>query len=277
MESRLEWSSPTVQLGPRCRVKSLPDGLYYCRDFISVEEEKEITKTLDAGEWWTHLSARAQQFFGLVYYQTHHNVAELQPSGGNQQGRPFTELPEWLMPRVGKAGIFESLDEINQVAANDYRNNVGISLHVEDPKSFGPNLATLSLLSPVEMTLVPEDMKTTPSGIDHGDWLKILLEPRSLLVMQREARYNYQHGIRRSLWVALPDGGHVRRGEDYRRISLTFRELLETRRQLQAGPSVSSDKENEQSSTQVQKWHERVNKKQVSKSTPGCQDERKLH
>ncbi|CAE7603021.1 unnamed protein product [Symbiodinium natans] len=47
-----------------------------------------------------------------------------------------------------------------------------------------------------------------------------------------ESRYEYRHGIRRSKLVQLADGQVLRRDEGYRRVSLTFRELLESRRQL---------------------------------------------
>merc|ERR1712224_522784 len=173
-------------------------------------------------------------------------MGELQPTGEAQSGRPLDDLPEWLLPRMDGTHVFSSRDEINQVAANEYKENAGISLHVENPTAFGANLATLSLLTPVEMTLVPADLQTTPSGVDHGDWLKIYLEPRSLLVMQGESRYEYMHGIRRSVLVEHPDGGVFRRGKDCRRVSLTFRELLGTRRQLLVDPSEDSSHLREQ-------------------------------
>lgn len=186
------------------------------------------------GSWLRHIKSRGQQFFGLVYYQTTHDVPALQPGEADaQQGRPLADLPAWLMPRVMAAGTFEKEDEVNQVAANEYLEANGISSHVEDPVAFGANLATLSLFQPVQLTLTPveEDLKGR-DGIDHGNWVKVLLEPRSFLVLQGESRYGYYHGIRRSRNVRLADGSALRRGKDYRRVSLTFRELLSTRRML---------------------------------------------
>eukprot|EP00439_Symbiodinium_sp_Y106_P022890 s6563_g2.t2 len=109
----------------------------------------------------------------------------------------------------------------------------GISSHVEEPTAFGRNLGTLSMLSPVQMTLTPaeEDLHGR-DGLDHGNWVKILLEPRSFLLLQGESRYEYRHGIRRSKLVQLGDGQILRREAGYRRVSLTFRELLQSRRQL---------------------------------------------
>ena len=50
---------------------------------------------------------------------------------------------------------------------------------VEEPSSFGPNLATLSMLSPVEMTLTPAEeagirwdaQSQFPAMVSHGYWV----------------------------------------------------------------------------------------------------------
>ena len=229
------WSDPVVDVGPN-HGPSLPEGLRYIRDFVTCSEEAELVAAMDEGEWLTHL-IRAQQFFGLVYYQTRHHMASLQPASTEmQQGRALTDLPSWLLPRLVDTGVFLT-GELNQVAANRYTGTTGIAAHVEDPTSFGPNLATLSLLQPVQMTLsVASEVKNSKEapgdGVDHGNWVKVLLEPRSLLVLQGQSRYAYRHGIRRSRLVRLRDGTEMKRGSDYCRISLTFRQLLETRRMV---------------------------------------------
>lgn len=231
------WSAPSVEFGPK-HADRLPEGLRYVTDFVSPEEEAELVEVLQRGDWLTHL-IRAQQFFGLVYYQTRHDLATLQPGTPRAQaGRSMDDLPGWLIPRLVSTGVFpRGHQEINQVAANDYRRTVGIAAHVEDVVSFGPNLATLSLLAPVTITLsVADEEKNSREepgdGIDHGNWVKVLLEPRSLLVLQGESRYRYRHGIRRSRLIRLRDGSIYKREEDYHRMSLTFRELLDTRRKL---------------------------------------------
>merc|ERR1740115_44443 len=133
----------------------------YCRDFISEGEQGELMEVLNEGPWLHNLKSRAQQYFGLVYYQTTHDVLALQPADGleEQSGRSLSELPGWLLPRVVDTGVFDrqGIAEVNQVAANEYLDNYGISAHVEDPTSFGPNLVTLSMLQPVQMTLTPAD------------------------------------------------------------------------------------------------------------------------
>ena len=79
-----------------------------------------------------------------------------------------------------------------------------------DYAPFGRTVVSLSLLSPCVM-----DFRHPPTG--RGDLL--LLEPRSLLVLADEARYEWQHGIaprKRDTWHGLPV-------ERSRRLSVTFR------------------------------------------------------
>ena len=179
-------------------------------------------------------------------------MISLQPAATEMQyGRPLDELPSWLLTRLLETGVFLSGDELNQVAANRYAGTTGIAAHIEDPVSFGPNLATLSMLQPVQLTLSAasetKNSKEAPGdGVDHGNWVKVLLEPRSLLVLQGESRYAYRHGIRRSRLVRLRDGSEMKREAEYCRISLTFRQLLETRRMV---PAPCPEEEEAQKST----------------------------
>ncbi|CAE8634067.1 unnamed protein product, partial [Polarella glacialis] len=228
------WTTPCAIYGDRFEQGRIPEGLSYCPDFVTEAEEAELDEMMKQGPWMRHIKSRAQQFFGLVYYQTSHEVPALQPGSEEAQlGRPLDDLPPWLLPRVLDTGTFPREGEINQVAANEYIGTAGISSHVEDPIAFGANLATVSLLAPIQLTLTPveEDLHGR-DGLDHGNWIKVLLEPRSLLVLQGDSRYRFRHGIRRSKNVTLASGAPLSRKEGYRRVSLTFRELLETRRKL---------------------------------------------
>lgn len=229
------WRPPALEVGRHFAGRCPPEGLRYAADFVAPDEELELV--LSEGPWLGHLKSRAQQFFGLIYYQTTHDVPELQPGlDTTMRGRLMEELPSWLLDRVLATGTFSGAEEINQVAANEYTGNVGIASHVEDPTSFGAKLATLSLLAPVQLTLTPWDQAIHErNGVDHGNWVKVLLEPRSLLVLQGESRYAFRHGIRKSKLVQFPDGSTLKRDAGYRRISLTFRELLESRRKLLGG------------------------------------------
>merc|ERR1711972_1055032 len=107
----------------------------------------------------------------------------------------------------------------------------GIGLHVEDPAA-GETLATISLLRPVQLTLqrAQGGRPLHKDDRDREDCMKILLEPRSLFILQGESRRNFAHAIRQSKLVHLRGGGTLRREKDYRRVSLTFRSILEDQR-----------------------------------------------
>ncbi|CAJ1415383.1 unnamed protein product [Effrenium voratum] len=230
------WSAPVVTYGSRLSVpREVPAGLRYCPDFITKEEEAEVMLALDGpGAAWMRQIRRAQQFFGLVYYQTSQRVPELQPTVDSprdaQLGRGFEELPGWLLPRLRCTGVFDP-GEINQVQANEYLEDSGIGVHVEDPAA-GPTLATLSLLQPVQLTLqkAHEGKAAHRNLRDPEDCIKVLLEPGSLLVLQGPSREDFSHCIRMSKRVPLRDGSVVRRTKSFRRVSLTFRGIIEAKR-----------------------------------------------
>ncbi|KAG7350016.1 2OG-Fe(II) oxygenase superfamily-domain containing protein [Nitzschia inconspicua] len=148
-----------------------------------------------------------------------------------------------------------------QVLVNEYRNNLGIASHFEDFDAFGDTIVTISLINPIYMTLKRPTERTNACDTYH-DIVKILLEPGSILVMKRDARYQYRHGIGKSKWVHVVttttrkttgNGGNgnddyieekdnvdtvgsssysIQRNDSYRRLSLTIRHLLHTRRQV---------------------------------------------
>jgi alkylated DNA repair dioxygenase AlkB len=97
----------------------------------------------------------------------------------------------------------------DQMLVNEYTPGLGISFH-RDYAPFGRTVVSLSLLSPCVM-----DFRHPPTDRKES----LLLEPRSLLVLCDEARYEWEHGIaprKRDVWQWMP----VERG---RRLSVTFR------------------------------------------------------
>mmetsp|Transcript_3754 Transcript_3754/g.13891 ORF Transcript_3754/g.13891 Transcript_3754/m.13891 type:complete len:343 (-) Transcript_3754:193-1221(-) len=226
------WSPPVVTFGQKLHgPREVPQGLRYCPDFISTEEETELLRAVDGdGSAWMRQIRRAQQFFGVVYYQTTQSVPALQPTSESpttaQCGRPLSDLPSWFLPRIHATGLFEGVPEVglNQVQGNEYLEDSGIGLHVEDPGA-GETLATVSLLQPVLFTLqrAVNGRPMSPDERDEEDCLKILLEPRSLLILQGESRHNFAHAIRQSKRVPLRDGSVLRRDVGYRRVSMTCR------------------------------------------------------
>ena len=202
--------------------------------------------------------------------------------GGNGIGIPIDDsgMRKWLdktMPFFEKEGL---TDAPTQILINEYRNNMGIASHFEDFDAFGPVILTISLISPLYMTLKKPTIAPTivepGSDNDNGtknnkkhnacdsydDVVKILLEPGSLLIMKDDARFKYRHGIGKYKWIDIPPPQNqcnqsekeessssenpetllpttattttrIKRDDSYRRVSLTIRHLLSTRRKVQ--------------------------------------------
>ncbi len=110
----------------------------------------------------------------------------------------------------------------------------GIASHFEDEDAFGPIIATISLISPTLMLLKhPKEHNNDCEDLHPDGLVKVLLEDRSLFVMQGDCRYKWRHGISRTAkCVPLPFGGVLKRDSKYRRISLTIRHVLESRRRV---------------------------------------------
>jgi len=92
---------------------------------------------------------------------------------------------------------------------NEYFPGQGIAMH-RDYEPFDRTVVSLSLLS-----LCVMDFRHISSGRQE----RLLLEPRSLLILTDEARYDWEHGIasrKKDTWHGLP----IERG---RRLSITFR------------------------------------------------------
>ena len=53
----------------------------------------------------------------------------------------------------------------------------------------------------------------------------VFLPRRSLMIMRGSARYDWKHAIPKTVTYVDGDGNKVSKPSDYRRISLTFREL----------------------------------------------------
>lgn len=103
----------------------------------------------------------------------------------------------------------------NQITINKYLPGQGIPYHIDNPNAFTEDLLSLSLGSKTVM-----DFKHPNGVVVHK-----VLNPRSLLIMQKDARYLWMHGIcPRKVDLINDDSSNettsVNRGE---RISVTFR------------------------------------------------------
>lgn len=175
-------------------------GLQYIPNFISEDEETKLVQTINQQEWLTDLKRRVQHY-GWKYDYTARRVTEDLRIG---------ELPNWLMK------YSEKLQEIfgqtpDQIIINEYEPGQGISTHVDCVPCFGEVIASLSLGSACVMDFTNDKQKES-----------LWLEPRSLIVLKDDARYEWKHSIpaRKSdkqQSVKIPRG---------RRLSLTFRTVI---------------------------------------------------
>jgi alkylated DNA repair dioxygenase AlkB len=182
-------------------------GLRYLPEYLSGEDEQAVAAAVDGLSWDTAWRRRRQPY-GAGY--------------GRSGGAP--SIPAWgrrLAARLFADGV--TAEPFDHMLVNEYLPGQGIAPH-RDYAPFGRTVASLSLLSACVM-----EFRQPPTGRRE----RLLLLPRSLLVMSDEARYEWEHGIaprQRDVWHGLP----VRRR---RRLSVTFR-FLTAGPALGMGPAV---------------------------------------
>jgi len=179
-------------------------GLTYISDYITEREQTQLLATIERQEWSIKAQRRVQQYG----YQYDYKNGEFSSS------RYLGELPDWLdeiSRRFCKDGL--TVRSFDQVIINEYEPGQGIVGHIDCIPCFGSTVITLSLGSACLMEFYyPQTQEQA----------EILVEPGSLVVFQKAARYVWEHGIAER----DRDIYHGREILRTRRISLTFREVL---------------------------------------------------
>ena len=173
-------------------------GLTYLSSYICPDYEQELVCLIDGQSWNTELKRRTQHY-GYKYAYMARSIDTRDALG------PMPKWIENLCCKLYDDAFFR--EKPDQVIINEYRPAQGISPHIDCPSSFAEVVCSLSLASGCSMDLIKGDLKHS-----------IYLEPRSLLVLQGDARYTWQHGI-----AARKSDRGIRR---QRRISLTFRKVI---------------------------------------------------
>lgn len=182
-------------------------GLSYIPDFITSEQEQNLVQTIDSQPWLDDLKRRVQHY-GYKYDYKARRIDTSMKIG---------KLPDWLeglAKRLHTEGIFKQLPD--QVIINEYEIGQGISAHIDCEPCFEETIVSLSLLSPIYMDF---------SKMYKREWFRRIsfwLEPRSVIIMQGESRYDWHHSIasRKS------DNYNGKKIMRERRISLTFRKVI---------------------------------------------------
>jgi alkylated DNA repair dioxygenase AlkB len=177
-------------------------GLTYLPDYLTAEQHDDFLAVLDTYPWLTDLARRVQHY-GYRYDYKARTVAPEMYLG---------PLPDWaaeLAQRLHAEGWFAS--EPDQLIVNEYEPGQGISKHVDCVPCFSDTVVSISLGSTCVMELARGKVK-----------VPLLLRPRSAIILQEDARYDWTHAIPARLKDTFEGEVHVRA----RRVSLTFRKVL---------------------------------------------------
>ncbi|KAF0977821.1 hypothetical protein FDP41_003143 [Naegleria fowleri] len=210
-------------------------GLYLAENFIDQETETKLMKEIDEREWRSDLTRRTQHY-GYAYNYSSRNVNN---SNNQTSAPPIPEVFKELLKDI-QAVASEQIKslEFKQVIVNEYKGtSQGISKHVDQCIDFGPVILILSLGDDcvmrfhklervIEEELVSKSVKrkeVSPSIV-----VDKLLPRRSLIILSKDARYQFQHEIPKTKTFKVKNTVVKTRTESYRRVSVTFRSLRST-------------------------------------------------
>ncbi|XP_067626299.1 alpha-ketoglutarate-dependent dioxygenase alkB homolog 6 isoform X2 [Eurosta solidaginis] len=176
-----------------------PPSAIYIPNFITSQEEQRILDQVEktAKPKWTQLLNRRLINYGGI---PHPN------------GMVAEEIPEWLqvvIDKVNNLNIFESR-KANHVLVNEYLAGQGIMPHTDGPL-FYPIISTITCGSYTILEFIERDQtnanerysrtdenkvcKTPPKCYNREVSFKLLLEPRSLVILKDSLYTDYLHAI----------------------------------------------------------------------------------
>ncbi|XP_076761708.1 putative RNA/DNA demethylase ALKBH6 [Xylocopa sonorina] len=163
-------------------IPEVPDLAIYIPNFITQEEENEIIKHVNGAPLpkWTQLSHRRLQNWGGIPHP---------------KGMIAEKIPSWLQRYVDKViscNVFEKEKLPNHVLINEYLPGQGIMPHSDGPL-FHPIVTTISCGSHTSLDFY----KRLDITEQHNPNLEfsLLLERRSLFILQGDLYHNYLHSI----------------------------------------------------------------------------------
>ncbi|KAJ8678972.1 hypothetical protein QAD02_014759 [Eretmocerus hayati] len=163
-------------------VTQLPARVNYIPNFITREEEQDIIQKVNSAPLpkWTQLSHRRLQNWGGVPHP---------------KGMIAEEIPKWLQTQINKIeslGVFEKDKTPNHVLINEYLPGQGIMAHSDGPL-FHPVVTTISCGSHTFLEFYKR--LDTEDIVAPKHEFSLLLEPRSLLILQKDLYHDYLHSI----------------------------------------------------------------------------------
>lgn len=167
-------------------VDRAPTVVYYIPDFVTAEEEGRLWHCIYTAPKpkWTVLSHRRLQNWGGLPHC---------------KGMVPEPLPQWLSQytnRISALGVFGDSRSANHVLVNEYTPGQGIMAHVDGPL-FYPTISTLNVGGHTLLNLysLVEGTEGEAKSLTDRFLGSLLLEPRSLLILQQNAYTTTLHDI----------------------------------------------------------------------------------
>lgn len=164
-------------------LKNVPSTCYYIPNFISAEEEKLLIHNIEktSSVRWTQLKNRRLINFGGV---------------PTQKGMIREEIPDFLqayLDRINEARIFGE-QKANHILLNEYRKGQGIMPHFDGPL-FHDTITTISVGSHTVLEFHKERLDDGSGEHRVDPEFKLLVEPRSLLILKDDLYHRHMHSI----------------------------------------------------------------------------------
>lgn len=179
-------------------------GLKYIPDFLSQKEHSDLWLATNKEVWITDIKRRVQHY-GWKYDYKLRSIDYSMYLG---------EFPDWVKSvalRLVQKRYMSKMPD--QLIINEYLPGQGIANHVDCEPCFEDTIVSISLGTNCIMDLI--NLKTKEK-------IEILLEPKSLVIISGEARYNWTHGIA----ARRADNINGTKFERKLRISMTFRNVI---------------------------------------------------
>lgn len=192
----LHHSRPTLR-PTTSTVEPIP-GLLVFQDFVTTEEEGRILYELDHDTQSWKLECHTGRFrekrFGVD--------SDLWSRTLKAPQRPMPEFVNAvLLPKLRCIPVMAGVTP-NEGNAIEYRRQDGdwLKAHVDDRRKHKEPIANLSLAGTCYMTFQPASSTSGGrrgggSGGENDGIVRVLLQPRTLVILTGEARYGYTHGI----------------------------------------------------------------------------------
>ena len=170
------------------------ESITYIKDFLTTNEESELIDYINTMEWNEDIS-RKTQHYGYKYSYNIKNTLE--------KAKPIPIIFNNIIDKLNE--MFNII--FDQLIVNHYLPGQGISAHIDNTKLFDNTIVSISMSSDCVMKFSNKD-----NVIDH------ILERRSLVALQGDARYKWKHSIP----ARKSDNNKLRET----RISMTFRKVI---------------------------------------------------